>query len=98
MVRHQTTSPERWKHPREDQIQLLLRLVAKLQGNDERIVHPREDESLRKGMGDLSSLNDVLFPDRLQGIYPPGVKFSNLQDLSHPSERTMEDHQVANNG
>jgi len=87
MACRQATSSEGWKHSREDQIQLLLRLEAKLQGYNKRIVHSRENESLRKGMRDLSSINDMLFPDRLQSIYPPGIEFPYLQDLNYPENR-----------
>ena len=38
-------------------------------------------------MCDLSSLDNMLFPDRLQSVYPPGIKFPNLQDLNHPKEQ-----------
>lgn len=41
-------------------------------------------------MGDLSSFNDVLFPDRLQGIYPPSIQFPYLQNLDYPRERSRE--------
>lgn len=69
---------ERWGHSRKDQIQFLFRLEAKLEGDDERIVHPCKNKSLGEGMGNLSSFNNVLFPDRFQRIYPPGIKFSHL--------------------
>ena len=87
MVHRHDTSLERRKYSRKDQIQLLFRLEAKFQWHDERVVHPRENKSLRKGMRNLSSFDNVLFPDRLQSVYPAGIEFAYLQDLKL-SQRT----------
>jgi len=84
--RHATSS-ERRKNSRKDQIQLLFRLEAKFQWHDERVVHPRKNKSFRKGMRNLSSFDDMLFPDRLQSIYPAGIEFPYLQNLKL-SQRT----------
>lgn len=90
MAHWRTNRSERRRHSRKDQIQLLLRLEAKLERNDERIVHPRKDESLGECMGDLSSFDNVLFPDRFQRIYPPCIKFPHLQDLSQPKNAAQK--------
>lgn len=87
MAHRHATSSERQKHSRKNQIQLLFRLEAKFQWHDERVVHPRENESFRKGMRNLSSFDNVLFPDRLQSVYPAGIELPYLQDLKL-SQRT----------
>jgi hypothetical protein len=49
-------------------------------------------------MRNLSSLNDVLFPDRLQSVYPSCVEFPYLQDLNYSREQTRENGQAADRG
>ena len=49
-------------------------------------------------MRNLSSLNNVLFPDRLRSVDPSCVEFPYLQDLNYPREQTRENGQAADRG
>ena len=69
-------------HAREHEIQLLLRLKAKLERYNERIRHPGEDETFRKGMSDLSTIHNMGLANGLQCVDTLRVPFADLHNLA----------------
>lgn len=77
------------RNARQAEVQLLFRLEAELERNDERVVHPRQHQSLRQRMRDLVPVDDMSFPDRLQGVDPLRIP---LPDLHHLPEAALPDN------
>ena len=67
---------------REHKIKLLLRLEAKLEWHNERIGHPGEHETFRKGMSDLPTIHDVGLAYGFQSVDTLCVPFADLHDLA----------------
>ena len=69
-------------HAREHKIQLLLRLKAELEWYNERARHPREHETFRKGMSDLSTIHNMSLANSLQSVNTLRVPFADLHNLA----------------
>lgn len=68
---------------RHDQIQLVGILEAKLEGNDERVVHQCQHRPFRKNMRDLPrSTSNMRFSNRFQSIYTLSVLFADHHDFA----------------
>ena len=69
-------------HARENEIQLLFRLEAKLEWDDERTCHPGEYETFRKGMGNLSTIHNMCFAYGFQSVNALCVALADLHNLA----------------
>lgn len=77
-------------HARKHEIQLLLRLEAKLEWHNERTRHPGEYKTFREGMCDLSTIHDMCLAYSFQSIDTLGLPLANLHNLAEAA--------LANNG
>jgi hypothetical protein len=77
-------------HARKNEIQLLLRLEAKLEWHNERTRHPGEYETFREGMCDLSTIHDMCLAYGFQSINTLCVPLADLHNLAKAA--------LANNG
>ena len=80
----------RMGHAREHEIQLLLRLEAKLEWYNERTCHSGEYETFCKGMGDLSTIHNMCLAYGFQSINALCVPLADLHNLAKAA--------LANNG
>lgn len=69
-------------HARKHEIQLLLRLEAKLKWYNKRIRHSGEYKPFREGMCDLSTIDDMCLADGFQSIDTLCVPLADLHDLA----------------
>lgn len=69
-------------HAREDEIQLLFRLEAKLEWHNERTCHPGEYETFCKGMRNLSTIHNMCLPYGFQSVDALCVPFADLHNLA----------------
>ncbi len=69
-------------HAREHEIQLLLRLEAKLEWHNERTCHPREYEAFRKGMRNLSTIHNMCLAYGFQSVDALCVPLADLHNLA----------------
>lgn len=56
------------KNIRQDQIEFLLRLKAKLKGDNKGAVHLREDKAFGESVGNFITIDNMLFADGLEGV------------------------------
>ena len=69
-------------YAREHEIQLLLRLEAELEWHNERTCHPREYETFRKGMRNLSTIHNMCLAYGFQSVYTLCVPLADLHNLA----------------
>lgn len=67
---------------REHEIQLLLRLEAKLEWHNERTCHPREYETFRKGMRNLPAIHNMCLAYGFQSVDALCVPLADLHNLT----------------
>ncbi len=67
---------------REHEIQLLFRLKAKLEWDNERICHPGEYETFRKGMCDLSTIHNMPLTYGFQSVDALCVPLADLHNFA----------------
>ena len=56
------------KNIRQDQIEFLLRLKAKLKGDNKGAVHLHEDKAFGESVGNFITIDNMLFADGLEGV------------------------------
>ena len=69
-------------HAREHEIQLLLRLEAKLEWHNERTCHPGKYETFRKGMCNLSTVHNMCLAYGFQSVDALCVPLADLHNLA----------------